>query len=458
MLAALALGISVFGGRPPLGEVIVPPGSSGREWYVAPDSPPSNDGSRVKPMDLSKMLGRSSPARAGDTIWLTHGVYRGTFTSDLLGKPDAPIVVRRMPGARVTIDGGATPDRATLTIRGANTWYWGLEVTNSDPNRRQHRGGNPTMRGTGIDIHGPGVRVINAVVHDAANGIASWSQAGGAEVYGSLIYFNGIEGTDRGHGHGLYVQNVWPPKRIAENLIFQGFGAGIHAYTEAGNLDNLQFIGNVLFDNGALSAASGGTQFNMLVGGLQTTRYAELRENFGYLAGDRGGNAELGYRAGCIDAVAEGNYFAGGDAFSVTNCERLQMRGNTFYGNVPHGLATRFPENIYKPDPPRRTEVFVRRNQYEMGRAHILIFNWEHLKTVDVTAAGAHLRDGDRYEIRDAQNYFGEPVRTGTFRRFQGLSVPMTGLSTANPIGDVPLRPVHTAPTFGAFVLLIRES
>ena len=458
MLAALVIGLSVFGGQPSNQDLVVPTGSSGRGWYVAPEGAPSSDGSRTKPMDLATALGRSSPARAGDTIWLTGGVYGGSFVSDLLGTPEAPIVVRRLPGSRVTLDGGAAPERPTLTIRGANTWYWGFEVMNSDPNRIQHRSGNPTMRGTGVDIHGPGVRVINLVVHDAANGIAAWSPAGGAVIYGSLIYFNGIEGTDRGHGHGLYLQNVWPPKRVVDNIIFQGFGAGIHAYTEGGSLDNLQLEGNVLFDNGALSAASAGTQFNLLIGGLQTARYTHLRENFGYLAGQRGGNAELGYRAGCRDAVVEGNYFVGGDAFSVTNCENVRMRGNTFYGNVAHQLTEQFPENVYRPSPPRRTEVFVRPNQYEAGRAHIVVFNWEHLDSVDVTAAAAHLRDGDQYEIRDSQNYFGPPVRMGTFRRFQRLTVPMTGLTTSAPAGEVPLRPQHTAPTFATFVLLTRGS
>jgi hypothetical protein len=213
-----------------------------------------------------------------------------------------------------------------------------------------------------------------------------------------------------------------------------------------------------VFESGALSAASSGSQLNMLVGGLQTARYTVLRDNFAYLASARGGNVELGYRAGCHDAVVQGNYFVGGDTLSVTNCERLQMRGNVFYGILAPVLQTQFPENIYKRNPPSQTEVFVRPNQYERGRAHIVIFNWEKLSTVDVTAAAASLRDGDRYEIRDAQNYFGAPVLTGTFRPFQRLRVPMTGLTTAAPVGDVPLQPVHTAPTFATFVLINRDS
>ena len=62
------------------------------------------------------------------------------------------------------------------------------------------------------------------------------------------------------------------------------------------------------------------------------------------------------------------------------------------------------------------------------------------------------LERGATYELRDAQNFFGAPVRKGTY---QGgtIELPMTGLSVAQPNGRVSRPHVHTAPDFAVFVV-----
>ena len=40
-----------------------------------------------------------------------------------------------------------------------------------------------------------------------------------------------MRASDRGHGHSIYVQNVNGNKRIVDNILFDGFSFGIHAYT-----------------------------------------------------------------------------------------------------------------------------------------------------------------------------------------------------------------------------------
>ena len=434
-------------------DLISAPGRTGKSWYVSAAGSAANDGSPEHPLDLATIIGASSPAKPGDTVWMLGGTYRGAFVSKVAGTAAAPIVIRRSPGARVIVDGADAADQTTLLIEGGYVWYWGLEVTNSDPHRVQHRAGNPTMRGTGIDVRAPGARVINSVVHDAGNGIAVWSSAPAAEVDGCIVYYNGVEGTDRGHGHGMYVQNTGPVKRISDNIVFGGFGAGIHAYTEHGDIDNLQIEGNTSFNNGALSAASHGTQLNILLGGLQVASNPVLKDNMTYVGTSAGSNVELGYRAGCHDAIVEGNYFAGGEPFNVTNCTDVDMTGNTLFGRIDASTEQRFPDNEYVRTRPTTNQVFVRPNRYERGRAHIVVFNWEGLASVDVSAAAAYLRDGDRFEIRDAQNLQGAPVAAGTYWRLKRLIVPMTQLTAAEPVGDVPMRPIHTVPTFAVFVM-----
>src|ERR1035441_1759781 len=58
------------------------------------------------------------------TLLCLMGHYRVAPT----GTSRNPIVVRQYPGERATING-------SLTVNGADTWYWGFEVTNLLPGR-----------------------------------------------------------------------------------------------------------------------------------------------------------------------------------------------------------------------------------------------------------------------------------------------------------------------------------
>ena len=195
----------------------------------------------------------------GDTIWLRGGTYKGTFTSVLTGTPDEPIIVRQYPGERAILDGGDSDGRAILTIDGSYTWFWGFEVTSSDPVRRSSQTGSfPTDigRGDGISTGSSdslGIKLINLTIHDARQGISAFSKWSDTEIYGCLIYYDGWVAPDRGHGHGIYTQNETGTKTVRDNIIFSGFGHGIHAYgTSAAHLDNFRIEGNTIFVSGTL--------------------------------------------------------------------------------------------------------------------------------------------------------------------------------------------------------------
>jgi hypothetical protein len=98
--------------------------------------------------------------------------------------------------------------------------------------------------------------------------------------------------------------------------------------------------------------------------------------------------------------------------------------------------------------------VFVRPNQYEPGaRANITIFNWALQSSVQVDLARAGFARGTAFELRDSQNYFGQPVVSGVYDG-SPISVPMRNLTVVPPVGNIPLVPTHTAPQFGAFILV----
>jgi cysteine-rich repeat protein len=427
------------------------------EFHVAPGGSALGDGSPGAPWDLATALAHPPAVAPGDVVWLHHGVYRGPFESRLRGEESAPIVVRQAPGERAVIDGGCSGS-PVLVVDGAHTWYWGFEVTNSDPHRVvKERGPWPTLpRGIGVytrQVPGGavGTRFINLVVHDTAGGFGVWKEAVNAEVYGSLLYYNGWEAPERGHGHGIYVQSESGTTRVVDNLLFDQFSHGIHAYASAsGFLNGLHVEGNVAFNNGRLSAVTGNAR-NILVGGGVVAENPRILDNATYDPLDGGGENNLGYFAGATGMVASGNYLAGPRALWMNASSVASFSDNTLIGGT-YGLEPGdYPDNAYLPVPPPGAHVVVRPNHYEAGRANVAVFNWDLEDTVPVDLS-AVLAPGDPYEVRDAQNFFGPPLASGTFDG-SPIAFPMTRTLVARPVGLVPVAPTPTGREFAAFVV-----
>jgi hypothetical protein len=168
------------------------------------------------------------------------------------------------------------------------------------------------------------------------------------------------------------------------------------------------------------------------------------------------GNSNVGYVAGAANAVVQGNYWiAGNVAVRLINLDAAsQVTGNFFSGPLdPSDTATRWPSNTFSASTPTSGQaIFVRPNPYEVGRANIAVYNWGQASSVQVNISNSGLVSGDTFEIRDAMNFYGAPVVTGTYTG-SAVTIPMTGLTTAVPVGQSLARPPHTAPVFGAFVL-----
>jgi hypothetical protein len=423
------------------------------EYYVAPNGSRTNNGSINSPLDLATALDRTSPARPGDTIWLRQGRYVGNFVSYLVGTAAAPIIVRQYPGERATIDAN-TSLRTTpaLTVQGSDTWFWGFEVTDSNPVRIVTGGYNPP-RSTSVWVIAPRIKLINMVIHDGEQGVGFFMAAVEGELYGNLIYNVGFDSDNRGHGHSMYVQNGDGTKRIVDNIMLNGFSFGIHAYTSAGRLDNIQMVGNTIFNHGILSLD--GAKANLYMGGGDEPDFPLIENNNLYYSPFTSGGRNIDIKPACINGTIRGNYAAGGTAMAIY-CYTTTVTGNFFAGRRYSYPESPYPSNTYLATRPTDLRVVVRPNRYEPGRANITIFNWALQRDVQVDLSGAGLPVGAAFEIRDAQNFFGTPVVSGTYNG-SPVTIPMTGLHAVPPIGSVPLVPAHTAPEFGAFILVRRS-
>jgi hypothetical protein len=430
--------------------------AAGREYFVAPSGRSTNNGTAAAPLDLATALSQSSPAKPGDTIWLRGGTYRGAFISYISGQSGAPIVVRQYPNERATIDSAPSPKTA-LEVRGSWVTFQGFEIMNSDGKRTSSQSGSwPTdlARGHGIFTRAPNVKFINLVIHDTQEGIGLWSEAVDSEATGNIVYFNGWQAPDRAHGHGIYSQNRSGRRIIRDNIIFDQFSHGIHAYgSSAAFLDNMTLDGNVSFNNGSIGDA---TTRDILYGGGDVAQGMVVTNNYTLNA-----QTNIGYGAGCTsDAVFRNNFIVG--PLKLINCVPGSLTGNVVYGNdarwSPVDGATLPAGNIVAPTRPTAgVNVFVRPNKYEAGRAHIVIYNWGRQPNVSVDLSGAGIPAYAAYEIRDAQNYFGSPIVRDSYVPGRAVTIPIGSLPPrAMPIGNVRRLPSNTAPLFGVFVVVPR--
>lgn len=449
-------------------------------------------------------LSSASPVRPGDTLWLRGGTYVGKFSSVIAGAPGQPITVRSHPGEWARIDSGPATNRANiLQIQGGWTVFRDLEVMSSDPVRTSvYTGSYPKdiTRGEAIHALAPHIKLINLVVHDAAQGLGLWTEAPDCEVTGCIIYNNGWQGPDRAHGHGIYGQNESGVKLISDNLVFNQFEKGIQVYgSSSASLKNFQIQGNTLFNNGVLSSKHEISENITIYGGATGPQGMVLRDNNCYGTGYEGKLVIGG--DGAKDLIFENNYVP--HLTRIRYWQSARVTGNTFFrtstmmewhygpeyssgafvwdGNRYFGPQLQYPpfatyrkgsdgvvqgkamsfdgwraetgfdkSGSFLGSRPVGARVVVRPNLYEAGRAMVTVYNWEKVSSVPVNL-GNLLAVGQPFEVRNAQDYFAPPVYTGSYSG-AALSLPMNGLTVAAPIGVV--RPAVTGPEFNVFVVL----
>ena len=463
-----------------------------KHFFVAPDGKEDNAGTKEAPWDLVSALNGRHDVPAGSVIWLRGGTYgkggNTVFTIDLKGTQKQPIIVRQYPTEHATINGG-------IKGRGAWTWLWGFEIKNSDPNRKLTRKGKPR----GVDVVARGLKCINLIIHDTSGATTQWKSIGDqGELHGCIFWGNGVydptfaRGARR--GGGTYAQNKDGTRYFTDVISFRNFASGLYAGSSGqAHANGFHVEGNVLFDN---------YEWGFLITSKKyPIERLKLISNFTYWKrGTKGGKGSVMCGYSDIpnrDVELRDNYFVLGPhsrSFLLKKFSSIVLTGNTVIGpglllDVTRGEEGKFEaadnryfegsatpfryekkdydfagwlsatstDNTSKhvPSYPKGVRVFVRPNKYERGRGHIIVYNWDKKSSVQADVSSV-LTKGAKYEIRDAQNYFGKPVCKGTFDG-RPVKIPMNQTRIARPIGQCPhieqyFR--HTAPEFGVFVII----
>jgi len=413
---------------------VPPPPGTHVGYYVAPAGSSTNDGSSSRPWSLAHALGGAGGRiQPGDTVWVRGGTYFAPFRSTLSGTAVAPIVVRAYPGERAIIDGvNTTSDN--FIVAGSWSVMWGLEFT-STALSRYATVVNHNYRANTVINNGPHNKYINIVIHDGGVAFFNYSQQWDVEVHGSIIYNNGWQAPDRGHGHGMYIKSDVGPVVARDNVLFNQYGYGIHAYTNSGSglLNNIRLDGNVSFGSGSLSPS--GTSANIGNLGQPLAQALIVTNNMTYFAPSlSGSNLVLGSGDGL---TATGNYVVGGAGISQGNWTNATVTGNT----------------VLSATAAAPTKVFVRPNAYEPGRANIIVYNPSGQGSVTVDLSGV-VPAGARYEVRNVQDLFGAPVASGTYGG-GAISIPMGGVPAPTPIGLSSSSAPKTGPYFDVFIVTI---
>jgi ferric-dicitrate binding protein FerR (iron transport regulator) len=454
-----------------------PPG-----FIVAPGGTAQGDGSWEKPWDLATALAHPAAVKPGDTIWLREGTYKGLFKSALKGTSEASIQVRAVAGDRATVDGG-------IEARGAWTTFRGFEITNSNPDRKRDRP-------AGLGLFGRGHKAVNLVIHDTGNPAIGFREdvGDGGEVSGCLLWGNGYYGRDDfAIGSAVSAQNRDGTRRIRDTIAFRNFQSGIFVFAEEGSAEGFQLEGNVVFDhpNWGIVATGGENPIRSLrVAGNMT--YSRKSEPSGDLV-----------RFGLVPQAQNGavtvqdNYLALGlaeESFHLFQWKDVRLSGNTIFGRkvlarwTPGAAGARtWNDNTYftdgvgtfllptarqgytdwkkttgfdedstlNPWAPGGSRIFVRPNPHEPGRAHVVVYNWDRRGSVEADLSGV-LKPGDRYVVRDAQNYYGTPASRGTFGG-RSMSIPIAESPVAPLVGSCPHLQPYTRPTAPEFAVFVVE-
>lgn len=386
--------------------------------------------------------------------------------------------------------------------------YRDLEIYNSDTARVSAQSGtffpSDIQRHTGFNNFSPDVKLINCIIHDITRLGCYFSQLTTNFVaYGNLIYNVGWVSVDNSGEHGFYGQSA-ASALLKHNIIFNTTGNGFQLYASAvdptENLVGITLDGNVEWGASALSTTRVNRDF--LLGNDASSGFTDnilLKNNMFYYshAPWTFPTSQLGRTHTNGTLTAYSNYWAlgivlnewtnliGHDNIFATTTNATSPKNyvvsfqhtnhvgtwawdtNTYY-TLPGGaaFATNATDQTFAQWKPATgldsvstfattalpDRVVVLTNDYQSGRANVIIYNWTHANNVSVDFSLLGLTNGSGYEVHNAANYFAPVCLNGNWTS-GSVSFPMTNLTVAQATG-LPTLPPPTGPEFGVFIVL----
>jgi len=312
----------------------------------------------------------------------------------MAGTSGTPIIIAAYPGETPILDGATTINGNDTTWRNITFTYSGWSTRVS-----AQTGSAPTDLPTtkALSVFGPRTTLYRCTFHDTA-GPSTWIPAVDATFEECLIYNNGWTAPDRGHGHGLYMQNQTGTKTIKRCVFATGYSDySIHGYTETAYIQGFDIVECVSIGK------------ELLIGGYQPVDRLSITRCVLW-----GGTLQTGYGANVQNGTA--------------------VLTNTILANG----ATRSTAGAWTSLTETGTDTTTGDRVLTYGGL-VVVFNQAGASSVTAPIAGTY---------RNCLN----PTETITLAA--GGSLPMTGWTVATPIGAAAPLVASTFPTFGCFLVI----
>lgn len=448
-----------------------------RTFYVSPNGN-GNGSSADKPSNLGAIITATQP---GDMVWLLGGDYTGHFKINNDGQPNAPIVYRAMPDEHVKLTG-------SITVGGNYNWIWGFEITDPDNMEDEHilaasaKGVvlinnilHPENFGQAISAWQYPDQIIygNIVYHGHHNiytqndGTVSkkWfvnnisldartRRDGSYGIYEFHLYGEGAELSGYRMMGNIFASTQSPNSHTGGTVLIGG-------QNKSPNTDLLlesNYFYRVNFNMGYKRPVQAWIRNNVAVNsplnymflwGVGEKRYAEQPPNevTGNLLISTNARENLINVRTSAYSASDNNREDGIPKIKTKdnwnkNMYAPELRASLFANNKEtsgiKGLkqwqeATREAGNLFDTDGqevavPTNPIAVVQPNEYEPGRAHIIIYNFGNATSVQLDLSKA-VKKGSTYQIHPIKDAWGKAVTTG---KYQGgeVTVPVSSFFT----------------------------
>jgi len=300
------------------------------------DSGSGASGSPVKSITKAAQL-----AKAGDTVLVAAGTYKGTVSIATNGTASGQITFKPVDGAKVVIDGAGTPANTDLVvISGDYITFQGFEVRNSTR--------------TGIGLWGShDSKVIGNNVHDSfrAGIYAGYSTEGVAYnnvIDGNEVWRNVKENMSKtwsgGWAQGISLA-MSDNSTISNNNVYDNWGEGVGAMFTKG----AKITGNTVYDSYSVgvyldNAQDAVVQYNTVSHSYDTNFYRSGKPAAGIQICNENGDRMLPSSG----LVITNNVLAGvGDVHYSTYGANTGLINSTISSNTIHSSA----DAITRPTP-----------------------------------------------------------------------------------------------------------
>lgn len=452
--------------------------------------------------------GNNGQIKAGDTVVVQAGRYPGHFIETVNGVTFKGVGLPQIDGNWPWV--GDIP-QAMLVILGNDVTVQGFEITDTGTDTRvwltssdDDPANANVRRRNGVFTYGARLRLIDNVIHDGANGLGAWDQCVDCQFSGNVIYNNGFQAPDRGHGHGIYTQNTTGHKTFSLTATFNNFGYGIQQYGSSSAHQDHYIWQNLLIwnqtalfggntplvdltvsdshfyranlslgygnpDNSGVTIQGStfwGTTFNLsLSKAVTVARNLFTAVGQQYLAAvflNGTGNVPADY-TWTANQYYQPQTDIGNMAYVRTNrpldCFYYWFATTTpGYGYCPAPQAWQQtlgwdPTGTWHPEPkPSGVNLTVLADPYDVTRHTVVIENWDSAPVVTVDVSGWGWMTGQAYRWRNLSDYFVD-TQTPTYDGSGRISLSMLNHTVAKPYGYPTALGPDTFPQFGAFLL-----